>query len=236
MLYRQLGTGFVVKKDQESLAILTNQHVIDEAVTWGWPVMSNLTVTCDFARESVLAGGGALQIEDDFSVHDKYDMAVLTLRLYRFPDSMVVPEPLRITSIMGDDDINLPIGVIGHPALNTMVDGQFPKKYGFGDAFGIKRFSPGLIRARGVRDWYKALAIEVIFHDATTLGGNSGSCVLSLETGQVVGLHFGGWPMSAKQMVHIGGQHELARLFHDNGAIPLWLLANDPYTEKMNFV
>ncbi len=169
-------------------------------------------------------------------MHAKYDMALLTLRMDRFTDDSAIPDPLALATTVGNDGINLQIGVIGHPALNTAVDGEFPKNYGFGDAFGIKRFSPGLIRAKGVRDWYKATAVDVVFHDATTLGGNSGSCVLNLDSGQVVGLHFGGWPMPGKQSVNLGDQDELARLFFDNGAVPLWLLANDQIAAAMNFM
>ena len=33
----------------------------------------------------------------------------------------------------------------------------------------------------------------VFTHDATTLGGNSGSVVVDLATGNAVGLHFGGF-------------------------------------------
>ena len=36
-----------------------------------------------------------------------------------------------------------------------------------------------------VRSWFFA-------HDATTLGGNSGSVVLDVETGYAVGMHFSG--------------------------------------------
>ena len=48
-VYRQLGTGFVVGKTRDSLTILTNRHVVDAAVNWGWPALDSLSVTCDFA-------------------------------------------------------------------------------------------------------------------------------------------------------------------------------------------
>jgi V8-like Glu-specific endopeptidase len=51
---------------------------------------------------------------------------------------------------------------------------------------------------------------DVLFHDASTLGGNSGSCVVDLDTGQVLGLHFGGQYM------------------HYNVAVALWRLVDDP--------
>ena len=51
---------------------------------------------------------------------------------------------------------------------------------------------------------------DVVFHDASTLGGNSGSCVVDLDTGQVIGLHYGGQYM------------------HYNVAVALWRLVDDP--------
>ena len=32
---------------------------------------------------------------------------------------------------------------------------------------------------------------DVMFHDCSTLGGVSGSCVVDLDSNQVIGLHFG---------------------------------------------
>ena len=43
---------------------------------------------------------------------------------------------------------------------------------------------PGQIMAKGNDG--------IVNHDATTLGGNSGSVVLDLTTGQAIALHFGG--------------------------------------------
>ena len=54
----------------------------------------------------------------------------------------------------------------------------------FGDLYDVKRFAPGRIKTGG--------AGTILSHDCTTLGGNSGSCLLSLEQKGVVGLHFSG--------------------------------------------
>jgi V8-like Glu-specific endopeptidase len=55
----------------------------------------------------------------------------------------------------------------------------------FGDIFNVKRLQPGSLRNLFV--WGKTFK-----HDCSTLGGNSGSCVVDLETGRVIGLHFAG--------------------------------------------
>ena len=53
----------------------------------------------------------------------------------------------------------------------------------FGDIYDVKRLQPGQI---------KSVRTDLITHDASTLGGNSGSVVIDQQTGKAVGLHFGG--------------------------------------------
>jgi endonuclease G len=55
----------------------------------------------------------------------------------------------------------------------------------FGNIYDVKRLAPGqVMQVSGGQDLFA--------HDCTTLGGNSGSVVCDLETGQAVGLHFSG--------------------------------------------
>lgn len=63
-----------------------------------------------------------------------------------------------------------------------------------GNKFGVKRFSPGKITvARGIVEGDDDTQ-HVFAHDATTLGGSSGSAIISLsDQGPVIGLHFAGW-------------------------------------------
>jgi endonuclease G len=53
----------------------------------------------------------------------------------------------------------------------------------FGNVYDKKRLAPGRVTTP---------ATGTLCHDCSTLGGNSGSVVLSLETGEAVGLHFAG--------------------------------------------
>ena len=77
----------------------------------------------------------------------------------------------------------------------------------FMDVYNVKRLQPG----RAVTYSAKFSALE---HDCSTLGGNSGSPVVDLETHQVIGLHFGG------------------RYGLGNYAVPLWMLTADPLLAK----
>ena len=83
----------------------------------------------------------------------------------------------------------------------------------FSDIYDVKRLQPGVITS-----W--ADGADIFIHDCSTLGGNSGSPVLDLETHLVVGLHFGG------------------RYLSGNKAVPLWRLAEDELlrTSGVNFV
>src|SRR5207302_83693 len=62
-------------------------------------------------------------------------------------------------------------------------DEQIMETY-FGGVYDVKRLAPGLVMEGGDR--------TEIRHDCTTLGGNSGSAVVDLNTGKAVGLHFAG--------------------------------------------
>ena len=77
----------------------------------------------------------------------------------------------------------------------------------FGDVYGTKRLQPGQVRALEPEK-------REFTHDCSTLTGNSGSCVLDLETNAVVGLHRGG------------------RYLHDNFAIALPQLEDDAAVKK----
>jgi hypothetical protein len=76
--------------------------------------------------------------------------------------------------------------------------------------FGVKKLAPGRVdKAPGdlvgdAKEW-------VFTHDASTLGGNSGSIVvdLSVDGARVVGLHFGGLARKENWSHAVARIHEL---------------------------
>lgn len=75
--------------------------------------------------------------------------------------------------------------VIGYPAYDSRNDINDQQRI-FDGIYNCKRVAPGRLTAiEGQRR---------VHHDATTLGGNSGSVVLDLSTGKAMALHFGGRP------------------------------------------
>jgi len=71
------------------------------------------------------------------------------------------------------------IYLVGHP-YHRVASNAVAKV--FGNADGSKRFSPGYVTS---------IEETELEHDCSTLGGNSGSCVLSAGSHRVVGLHHG---------------------------------------------
>lgn len=97
------------------------------------------------------------------------------------------PQPSPISLMENADYDALPVqkwaAIIGYPAFSIHNDSQDQQRI-FEGVFSVKRLQPGLITAKGVDG--------IVKHDATTLGGNSGSVVMDLDTGTAVALHFGG--------------------------------------------
>jgi endonuclease G len=61
----------------------------------------------------------------------------------------------------------------------------------FDRTYGVKRLQPGQLHGRANTESFGKI-VSAAAHDCSTLGGNSGSEVVDLATGEVVALHFGG--------------------------------------------
>ncbi|AWJ89006.1 serine protease [Azospirillum baldaniorum] len=107
-----------------------------------------------------------------------------------FPAQPFIQPPVQppIQPPIQPDDVGQAPPQAGHE-YEEVLERLYRKRY------GSKRWSPGLVDAgagqlaEDERGW-------IMSHDASTLAGNSGSCVVDFgETGErVVGLHFGGRP------------------------------------------
>lgn len=73
----------------------------------------------------------------------------------------------------------------------------------FDGVYNCKRLAAGQLTAVEGRD--------VVHHDATTLGGNSGSAVIDLDSGKAVALHFGGAAGRSNVAVHAAAVARIVR-------------------------
>src|SRR5258708_34659293 len=72
---------------------------------------------------------------------------------------------------------------MGYPAYDSRIPEPNLMEDIFGKTYNKKRLAPG-----GITSVEEAR----LLHSCTTLGGNSGSAVLDLDTGEALGLHFSG--------------------------------------------
>jgi V8-like Glu-specific endopeptidase len=202
---RHVGTGFVV----DDRLILTNRHVLQglaEPGPGGWTFQGQPTITFDanptesrgrqfrIHKRVLLTGPDPIDLYDlDLS---KLDFAILECA---GDGGAAFPPPLPLESDIDKVAAGRPIFTIGYPAAPQrgayeadVLNRLFHYRY------GVKRFSPGEID-RGTGNAADQTGPTVFTHDATTLGGHSGSCVVDLgnDGRLVVGLHFAGIPGSA---------------------------------------
>ncbi|MFE2164214.1 trypsin-like serine peptidase [Streptomyces sp. NPDC059447] len=97
------------------------------------------------------------------------------------------PLPAPIPLATGERDglsVGRWVGVIGYPGRGK-ADPDDRQRI-FDGIYDHKRLAAGRLTAIERDRW--------VFHDATTLAGNSGSAVVDLTTGRALALHFAGWP------------------------------------------
>jgi hypothetical protein len=204
------GTGFLVGKNR----VLTNRHVLEDiagqAADGSWKFKGNASI--DFIAEqdnaaSLLCDITKVLFAGPDPINDEIDPRKLDLALLEIgppAGGKPSPEPLAISIKSGIVTKPRDLYVVGFPAQAQLYFGSGDPEVGteyakfltsiFADEFGVKRLAPGHVDAGlgSVADGGKNWAFE---HDASTLGGNSGSCIVDFGDGlSVIGLHFGGGP------------------------------------------
>ena len=190
-------------------AVMTNRHVAQEfcSRTGGdWVFRSGMTSRIDFLKELGSTASMEFEITGVIGVHEDRDLALLRVE-GASSDGRPLPDPLPVSAHESADVYQREVYVVGYPAWDGRRSEPEPLRRIFMDIYNVKRLQPG----RAVTYSTKYSALE---HDCSTLGGNSGSPVVDLETHKVIGLHFGG------------------RYGRGNYAVPLWMLTGDPLLAK----
>jgi hypothetical protein len=184
-----VGTGWLIADD----VLVTNRHVASAFARrdgqrfvfrsfGGRPLNGQI----DFFEEHQRPDSREFPLTEVLWIAGPNDADIAFFRVARsaLGRSLTLPIPLLGTA-PAEEQL---VAVIGYPAR----DGAFPEQdlmeQIFGDVFDKKRLAPGQIMQ---------VSAGEIEHDCTTLGGNSGSVVLDLESGRAVGLHFAGQVFTA---------------------------------------
>jgi endonuclease G, mitochondrial len=193
-----LGTGWLVRPD----IMVTNRHVAQEFATktpaGGFTFLSNfrkrlMAASIDFRMEQ---GGEAinecplvevLHIEEP---NPSPDMAFLRVSLQGASPGAALGRPIPLSSQAPKTGQR--VAIIGYPARDSRIPDPDVIRSIFGDDYDVKRLAPGEIMR---------IETGILEHDASTLGGNSGSAVIDLEAGEAIGLHFAGSYLQANYAV-----------------------------------
>jgi endonuclease G len=196
------GTGFVVGRN----LLMTNRHV---ARRFSEGLGLNVTYfaghsAIDFQREEGMPEPPAsawLQIVRVRMIHPFWDMALLEVDGLP-PTAKPIPMSVQPPEAFEGKDVV----VVGYPMRDYRNDLDVQDRV-FARKYGVKRMQPGKGR-QGASVESFGHPVDAMTHDSSTLGGNSGSAVIEVATGTVIGLHFGGLYLKANYAVPT---YELAR-------------------------
>lgn len=183
-LYEWVGTGWLVADG----VIVTNRHVASAfgmrdgakfKFRPGIDLSRPQSVRIDFLEELGRSDALEAQIDGIIWIEPETGPDVALLRLAGRAGERARPIPLAASL----PDARTQVAVIGYPARDSRVPDSRLMDRLYGDAYNKKRLAPGQITQA---------AEASVAHDCTTLGGNSGSVVLDLESGKAVALHFSG--------------------------------------------
>lgn len=183
------GTGWVIAAEGRDRIVVTNRHVAGlvarrsadgQGVFLRGPSQIRYGASLDFREEYVSLAADARPFTV-VAVPYLADMTGPDVALLRITgEHLPSPLPLADTEA-GVDDL---VALIGYPAHDDRNDADVMAAY-FRDLYNVKRYAPGkVLQALGPG--------SALSHDCTSLGGNSGSPLIRLTDGKVVGLHFAG--------------------------------------------
>jgi hypothetical protein len=178
---------------------MTNEHVINEqsnfvirpSVSSAYQINNDRHATIDFDQEACGNSTSVFVVKKILAVDSALDMALLEIDTR---GKQMVPLPLSRRSVqMGEADHY--VAIAGYPNYPPNLDDVY--EIGrinqlFGASLGKRRIAPGRLFPSVSSINGKASPFPVMCHDCSTEPGNSGSPLVDLQRGVVIGLHFEG--------------------------------------------
>lgn len=197
-----IGTAWIVESASGPLAI-TNRHVAQEfaALRGGRAVFRYDPMT-------MLPRGAVIDFKAEHGSSEVVEADVRSVRFLAGPNQADIAilelhdtGALQVGSTLSAAEAEAGdlIMSVGYPARDSRNAADAQRDI-FGEIYNCKRVAPGLVRQSPKKG-------RVLQHDASTLGGASGSPLISLKTGHVVGLHFSGVYLGQNAAVTVATIH-----------------------------
>lgn len=179
-----VGTGWLVDED----IVVTNRHVArefarasGERFQFQLSVLGRMAASIDFGEEVDQEPNDlrTFSIADVLHIEDDGGPDIAFLKLKRSTLKLATPIALATSRPKPDHFV----AVIGYPARDSRIPEEALMDRIFGNVYNKKRLSPGQVMR---------IDRDQVLHDCATLGGNSGSAVIDLSSGEAVALHFAG--------------------------------------------
>ncbi|MEO5742366.1 MAG: DNA/RNA non-specific endonuclease, partial [Vicinamibacterales bacterium] len=207
-----VGTGWLVDQD----VVATNRHVAREfgqhgrdGFTFRQTSDAATDVSIDFLEEAGQREQLAFPIVEILHIEEDGGPDFALLRVGKTRGQEFAP-PIPLSSAA--PHATQQVAVIGYPARDSRAPEEQLVLSIFGNVFDKKRLAPGQLTQTKP---------DVLLHDCSTLGGNSGSVVLDLQTGHAVGLHFAGRFLQANYAIPAAVVSErLHRVLHPRPGKP----------------
>ena len=192
---KSLGTAILIDKDR----VMTNRHVFDKIYKLIGNPRKPIGVEFFGERNSDASEFYELTAKDAIII-EEYDAIILKLAKPVTKER----EPIKFSTLAPETYDETKVFVIGYPARPARYTDEIRQAMNGDRIFSVKRYSEGKI-FRHIEDTDNEYGVETIIsgrysvknqllaicHQASTLPGNSGSAIISQETGDLIGLHFG---------------------------------------------
>lgn len=183
--FEWIGTGWLVQDD----LIITNRHVAEifcrkssnSFLYRKNPFGEKYDPSIDFREEIGSDKSDAHELLEVLHIEpaNGHDLAVLRVKWGNNNDKR---ESLKLADIIAKDKT---IATIGYPARDSRTTIHEDQQRIFSNIFNKKRMALGEVTLVSNDK-------GMLIHDCCTLGGNSGSPIIDLESKEVLGLHFAG--------------------------------------------
>src|SRR5882757_4037648 len=178
-----VGTGWLVAEN----ILVTNRHVAREfaarkgdGYTFRTGLNGPMSADVDFLQEIDNPAALIFKLIKPLHIEDEPGPDLSFFEVEITSGNSKLATPIKLSANVA---VTPNVATIGYPAYDSRIPEPTLMEDIFGKTYNKKRLAPG-----GITSVEEAR----ILHSCTTFGGNSGSAVIDLDTGEALGLHFSG--------------------------------------------